>query len=620
MIRTEKNNILRKLGTWLPLFFICAGSLLLVLPTVDNNIDDPNMIIYFNADAGGLMDQMWYYYSGEKRPSYQWNLDYGLEMLYFADFARLLLSRFMNFTPGTFVLIFRWLHLIAWICALIALWRLISYHFGKGWQPFLAVILLAVRPAFAYCSSNLKPEPLVLFLMIVGLDYTLRFIENPSKRSLFIAIAMASLAFIVKFAGLFLLPAIVASIYFSNGYQNNANRGGVVSPKLKISWILPSLLGLIMIVLPLLMIVFYVRNSTGSTWYEEFGFWASLLRNKLGLYSFLAGIFFIFLTVIIWILNRNGNPLFKKIIKWINEINSYALVVIGIFVGFVLLFGFRWVISPRHFIQTCSLLCVGLPTGIAKNGFFYSFFQNLIVKIAQFDPIIISVFIFYFSLEIYNRKQTLRVKSLESAKRFVLLVFLMPFLILMFTMLRVVKHHMLPFFVVTITLVIQGINMFISSFSDRKLLKNMVVGFICILLIVDVGLNGISVIKASLYQFNQKEDIAFDVAKWFKENIPVDARIVAEHYNSVYIPPGYKNIKTLNWNLLMRNEQLRQFADTYHPQLIYYNENSYGGTPMEPIEKILPGKKVKLIKAFDSGGRRYQRIPGDKFVIYKVLY
>ncbi|KPK42832.1 MAG: hypothetical protein AMJ78_01170, partial [Omnitrophica WOR_2 bacterium SM23_29] len=156
-ILSRKDDIWKKTILWLPVAAVCIATVLLSLPTIDNNINDPNMIVYFNTDEGGRMDTAWYYYRGEKRDSFQWDYDYGLEMLYVADFARIILDRFIEFTPGTFVLIFRWLHLIAWVCALIAMWYFVGYHFGNGWQRNLAVFLLGVRPAFSNFSNTLKP-------------------------------------------------------------------------------------------------------------------------------------------------------------------------------------------------------------------------------------------------------------------------------------------------------------------------------------------------------------------------------------------------------------------------------------------------------------------------------
>lgn len=611
---------------YLPLLTVCAASLSLVLPTINNNISDPNMIVYFNGDEGGLMDVIWHYYSGIKRESFQWDFDYGLEMVYLADVARLYLSKFIDFTPGTFVLILRWIHLVAWVLSFLALWRLISYHFGRGWQPLLAVILLAVRPAFAYFSVNLKPEPLVLFFMIIGLDYTLRVVEEPSKKNLVIAIACAALAFIIKYVGLFLLLAIVASMYLSELYQRSLGRKNVLFSRIKLFWILPALCGLALIMLPLVIILFYVRKSTGTTWYEECGLWASLLRNRTGLYSFIGGIFFIFLSGMLWFLNKNDNPFLKKIMGWIKRTSSFVLVVIAIFLGFVLLFGFRWIVSPKYFILAYAFLGSTAPAEsiniLAEKGFLYAFFHKLIERFFEFDPIMLLLFGFYLGLEIYYRQKHLEEKSLrlQMFKRFVLLVFLVPFLLLLGSMLRVGQHHMLPFFVAMSILAIQGIYMYRESFSGKKLLKNCVLTSIIILFLIDIFINESAIIKSRIYHFHQSEDIAYEIAKWWRENIPLDAKVVADHYNRVYIPPQYKNVKTLHWGYRDKVGQLRQLVDEYRPDFVYYNEFPPEENPMRPVEEVLPGKKVKLVKSFDNTGRSYQKWPRSKFVIYRIIY
>src|SRR3989338_7536077 len=119
------------------LLIVCIFTFYVSLPTVFDNIGDPNMIAYFNADEGGQMDIIWHYYSGQKRDSFQWDFDYGLEMVYLADFSRLVLSKFIHFTPGIFVLILRWINFLAWVLAFFALWRLVRRHFGGHWQAAL---------------------------------------------------------------------------------------------------------------------------------------------------------------------------------------------------------------------------------------------------------------------------------------------------------------------------------------------------------------------------------------------------------------------------------------------------------------------------------------------------
>src|SRR3989338_3512539 len=188
------------------LFAAALFSLGLALPTIHNNINDPNLIVYFNHDEGMQMDLAWYYYSGVKRPSLQFEADYGLELFYLAALARMALSRFINFEPVTLILILRWIHLIAWILSFIMLARLVTRHFNAKWMAAVAVGLLAVRPGFASLCDNTKPEPLILLLTLAGMDYAMRLIEpEKRRRSLLFAIFFSVAAFLVKYAGIFLL-------------------------------------------------------------------------------------------------------------------------------------------------------------------------------------------------------------------------------------------------------------------------------------------------------------------------------------------------------------------------------------------------------------------------------
>lgn len=609
------------------LFVICIASASLVLPTINNNIDNPNLIVYFNADEGHAMDLIWYYYSGEKRDSsYQMSLDYGLEQIYLSDLSRIIFSKFIDFKPGTFVLILRWLRLIFWIGALTALWYLIGYHFRKGWPQVLTVLLLAVRPAFDHFSNTSKPDPVVLFFIIIGLNYVLRILEKPCMKYLLISTACASIAFIVKFAGIFLLPVVVVALYLGRRYQAVFNKSCAVAYfKIKNSLIFSLLIAAGLIAAPLLAIFFYVRKTTGLTYYEEFGFLESLLMHKIIFFFWSVGAIFMLISFIIFILNKSKNYFLMKFVAKINEVNSYAIIVLSLFVGFIFLFGFRWLIIPRHFLDIYVYhvrefsggdMLGSIHTPIA---FLKTFFESLVYKLMSFDILILLFFGMYLIMESRLYKQNSRINKLRFYKRLTLLVFLMPFFLSMLSIGRFEHYHMLPFFIAVLVLVVEGINMFVDLFNDRKWFKNGAIAFISILLLIDVGFSGIGLIKLRIRQFKQREDIAFVVAKWFKENVPANTVIVADHYTDVYIPTEYKNIKIAKGDQKERVEQLRYFVDFYHPQLIYYNAGPCGHVAMPPIEKMLPGKKVKLIQSFDSATRQYQRKKGDKFVIYMVL-
>lgn len=163
----------------------------------------------------------------------------------------------------------------------------------------------------------------------------------------------------------------------------------------------------------------------------------------------------------------------------------------------------------------------------------------------------------------------------------------------------------------------------------RKLYKKTIISLIIITLLVDIIINGISIVKTRIEAFNQHHDISFELAQWWRQNIPKEATIVADHPTRVYIPPEYKNIKILRGYKALASgvevvDQLRQLVSDYHPEYIYYNIGSNGmpkdNVPWPPIDEILHDRNVELIKTFESAGRYYQRYPDDKFVIYKLYY
>lgn len=441
-----------------------------------NNINDPHMILYFNADEGGLMDLLWMNYSGEKVESMQFEVDYGLELVYLSKFLRTAISPFIEFTPGTLIFVARLIHSVAWIGSIIALWRLVGNHFARGWQQIMAISLLAVRPAFPYILNSSKPEPLILLLMIIGLDYAFRLIDKPSKKHLLISVCSMSIAFLIKYTGLFLFPAIIAAMYFSKRYhakKNNFEKDIFAFPEIKKSYLLPLMMGIILILLPLITILFYVRKSTGLTFYEEMGLLGTAIEKKLILGIWMLGVFLIVLSLAIWILDKQKNAYLRKIIYIFNELNSYAFIVFGTFFISMLIFGIKWFINPNHFILVYAQLGTAAASPISAleaRGLLHTLLMNIARKIHDFDVIICFLFIMYLFIELYNRHINVNDDSfrLIMFKRMVLLVFLIAPITYMFTLLRMAQHHMLPFFVAMTILVIQGIHMLVISSHGKK--------------------------------------------------------------------------------------------------------------------------------------------------------
>lgn len=605
------------------LLLISAASIALAYPTVGQNIDSPNRIVYFNADEGYLMDLGWFYHSGDKRPSYHMSLDYGLELVYLTDITRLILSNFVRVTPITIVLIVRWLHLISWVAALIALWFMVKRHFGGYWKPALAVSLLAVRPAFDHCLNTLKPEPVVLLFMILGLNYVLRMVEDPyDKKNITIAAAFASLAMIVKFAGIFLLPAMVAALYFGRSHIDVRS----VKQELlaKISWIFSTALSVLLITAPFIMMVFYIRKATGLTPYREFGLTGSILKYKIVLVFWFAGVLLAFLTAALFYLRIHGNKFFKKLIYRIDNIAYYTAIATGSFILFIAIFGLRWLAIPQHFMQVYGATSMDFTGGynpaVSNNAadVLWAWFQTVSTKVRAFDPAIMMLTFIYIVMELKRRLGHGIDDKIGYYKRIVLVIFLLPCLYaVFFSSGTFSSHHMLPFFTAAVILSLEGLSLSRRSFSGYR--RSIVTGFFILVLLFDIQASGTELINKRIYSFNKDKDIAFEIARWWHSNIPVDARIVADHYRFIYIPDEYTQVKTFIRYEEDAVEQFRRLVDTYKPKYIYVREGDPDFMAFPNIEKILPEGKVKVLKIFDDTGLPYQRCPNSRFIIYEVL-
>lgn len=604
----------------------CASSILLVLPTINDNIGDPNLIAYFNADEGYLTDLIWSYYSLEKRPSYQMDLDYGLEMVYLSDLARIIFSKFINFTPGTFVLILRWIHLFAWVGALIALWILIGRHFGKGWQQALPVLLLWSRPSFNYFIKNLKPDFIVLFLVITGLNYTLKIVENPSRKYLLISVACASLAFLIKFGGIFLLPAIACAIYLAKSYNSSCGqdcRGGYFY--VKNAWVFPAVIGLIIAVSPFLGMFCYIRKATGLTYYEEFGIWRTVSQHGIILLFWLLGAIFMIASLVLFRLRGSRDPRAVGVFERINGATSCFLVASALFSGFVLLFGMRWITMPAKFIETYAIHVVEFGGGeamrqIGTSGeFIKAFMWNIVYKLTSFDALMLLFLIGYIAVEAYAHQKKAAIDSLKFYKRMVLLIYLAPLFISIFSIGRFTQHHMLPFFIAVAVLSVQAIRVFIDSVKAAPVLKKAVVISAVLLLMADITVNATVMISDRTYQYRKNEDAALEAAGWLYRNVPLDANIAADFYTSVYVPPQYEGVKTFRKQPGDKVEQFRSFIEMAKPRFVYYNMNTGDIDYLPPLEKILPNKKTRLLKSFSGAHGQYRRKPQDEFVIYEII-
>ncbi len=595
----------------------CVFALSLAVPSIRYNIDDPEMITYMNLDEGELMDLCWYYYSGEKRASFLWEEDYGLEMPYLMDLCRLVPKHIHEFTPGELVLLVRVIHLAGWILALIALWSLVGRHFGKGWKQAVAVALLAVRPAFGYFLNNMKPEPLVLFFVIAGLDYTLRIIDDPRRSNIIIAVLFASAAFLVKYAGIFVLPAVVAALYMASKRH-----------RYRLAWSLPAMAGAAVIAFALYIIFFYPRKATGSTWYADEGLMGSLLHNRYAAFSVACGIVMMAVSAVLLALERSRDPKIARVSGAINGVNSAAMAVIGIFTAISAALGIKWLLQPKLFMLSHSWLAPTFintaPDIIPRQGFICPYAAGVFSRFIQLDIIVFAAFVFYAIIEIswFRRGPPGEEDGVGGKKRAVLCVFLAPFFAMALLPLNLRQHHMLPFFVKMSVLSIEGVSMAVKRKAKAPWKARSVIAAFVLLFAADIAINGSSLVRERLYRYGQEHDVAYAVNDWMRASIGDDTAIAADHYIRSYIPGRIKNVKTFYSGYFDKDPaaELARIVGTEKPEYIYYNEGTVGGVALPPLGELAPGIKAEMVRVFDSSGRRYIRSKGDRFVVYKVIY
>ncbi|MBI4322969.1 MAG: glycosyltransferase family 39 protein [Candidatus Omnitrophica bacterium] len=615
------------MGQQLPRLVFAAvvmGTVSLVVPTIGRHIDDPNRIVYFNADEGMQMDLVWRYYSGQRRATTMTDLDYGLELRYLAALARWLPSSLVTLTPGTFVLWRRWINLSAWLLALWVLWRLVGRHVSRGWPQAIAVSLVAVRPALARLAVNGKPEPLVVLFLLLALDQALRLINQPSLRGVWKSTAWASLALIVKYVtGLFALPALVAAMEIGERQYAKTRPGVTVFPRVRSAWVLFAAIGAILIAFPLAALSGYVRHSTGMTWAAEHGLWGSLRLVKPAWLLCLMGVGCWLLPLAGWWLSGSPWSWARRLSATANRLASHAIIAWGAFAAWTLLFGVGWLVHPDQFLTTYSQLAsVALATPalnvLPEQGLLRAFLDNAGQQLWKFDPVIALGGGLYVAVEWNSRRRAGTAQTIPRLKCLVLAVFLAPFLLLLVSMLRVAQHHMLPFVVVAVLLAIQGVRLIEARWPAGPR-RSWTLTSLWLLAVGDIVVNGVTTAPARLYEFRHHQDASFEVARWWREHIPQDATIVADHYTRAYIEADYPNLHVFQGYRQDSVERLRQAVDTVKPQFVYYNAGPSAERPIPPLETVLSSQRVELLKTFDSAAHGYQRRPGDRFVIYRVL-
>jgi hypothetical protein len=291
-----------------------------------------------------------------------------------------------------------------------------------------------------------------------------------------------------------------------------------------------------------------------------------------------------------------------------------------------------WSIDPERFLRSFTG-ALGMLTGGTVNAtptksvsvdIFSLLARNIYIKLKDLDYIVFTGFVVYLFAEFNYLKNNIKNDRLGVYKRLILVVFMAPFLMFIILPVRTMQHHMLPFFVIISVLAIQGVAMFMERYSGRRFLKKLAIAIIVIVLVMDISISGEAMLSKRFYTIkSHKEDIAFESGKWFRENIPVDAKIVFGYYSSIYLPSEYKNVKLIPISICGDKSRgaavIRDIVLSYKPRYLYYSVgNSDCAFKIPAAEEFLDVGKLKVVKVFDNSGMDYQRKPNRRFVLYSI--
>ena len=588
---------MKKHALLLVLILTSLASVAVELPIIHRNIDDADMIAYFNHDEAFLMDLAWYYYSGHKRKSFQYESDYGVELLYLSLLSKYFFSHFLTITPNTLVLLLRWLHFIFWILSLFALYRLLNRHFESTWICVFPLLLLSTRVSFPYLSQNLKPEPIVLFFMISGLNYALQYVESASYKELLKACCCAAAAFSIKLAGIFLLPILIVGMCLNE-------RKPYISEKAQrfLAPLFPTFSGMALLTIPLVVIVYYVRQTSGLTWLEEFGWFSSLTRNKLIPVSIGLGCLLLFFSI--YLTYQPKDISMRKFSGMLQYFLSRATILFTIFFAFTITFSSVFLVHSEHLlsiIATFSLEALTQPK--TTNDHAMMIYQ----KILDFNPILLFLFILVLILELRFWKKNNWQVTLLLKKRLMLHLFVLCGLAVIFLPIRFAHHHQLPFLVAASLLFVNPVHVM----RPTKWITG------CLIIVIVQGSYQSVTLFSRIYHWH--EDVMFDVAPWLKLSFPAHTRILADHPTRVYLPPQFMHAKSFVYQTSYF-EQLKQALKEFNPKIIYLNVSEEDKPQLLSTMASLKTMKFKLIKQFTQIHKKYKRYPNSEYSIYEVIY
>lgn len=288
-------------------------------------------------------------------------IDYGSELFILGYLFKILTKVFSITDPVYGYYFLTLIHIIAGIAGIILLRAILP---SNVWP--VCVIILSLTPLWCRNLNNVKPDPnVVFFLIVVAMYYLKRYREVGYNRHLLFSIAFAAFATAVKWWGVFLLPIIYLS------YYKKAQKGTHhLVTRRQFAFYFMSLVVLIISIsffaIRWLLLVIHERNYTAlmnSLQLKLFFILKSLLVAKnFVLFSvtllFIAVLFLVFINYIFKLYSH---------IRIINHLKIF-IEILSIFCVFLFLFDFPFLISTE-FLR--SLNYFALRLSIANPILYY---------------------------------------------------------------------------------------------------------------------------------------------------------------------------------------------------------------------------------------------------------
>jgi len=634
---------------------------------VFNNLGDVPMVAFYSHDEIYLLNTIWYFYSGEFNPETVQGLgDYGLLFRYIVDVAKVLISPFVEVTPGLLWGIVRGLNLLFGLATFWVTWRMAQRHFPDGWAPVVSVLGIGLCPSFVWHLDFAKPEPITLFFTVLALDYVLRIIDDSDPWALHKAIVCAIVAFVVKFVGMFIFPVIVLAL--SSRWLMRPDRYDAIY--WRASWefscrISPLIFAAIasgLFGLSIWLVYYRVRFTTGVTLSAEFALWDALfvlMGPVKVVYAVAAGL--VVLAAIPLFMFGRQYVESKAGERWIDGMFFYsALIRTAVFsaVAFAVL-GFRWLLDPMDllmkFYGTSASYSIGSRVSffadpmaymeLVGNNFidflytmsglrlaFFGWYNNVHVvgesKIVSdlFSPFGLVLLSVYGVIEYLHMRNKGTLHRIDFIKRMQLLSFMCIYsFYVVGTSLYSSLHmnHLLVLIPPGFLLIGQIPNLLRDIGGGHTKCARGLIVFCALLLLATFTLNAQMSWRwraNKLYQRPGSEDVVWQIQQWFRDNLPLDTAIVADLPYRAYVPPEYEKVSyfSIRADAESTVKSVIEKIALRNPCILYINKGRGLEWTFPDPHVFLPDYIVEELAHFP--GNSYARIHSvtDDFYIYKI--